>query len=320
VIRRVVQPRPGAEPLPELHLTTDPSGAPYTVASAFAYCERIARDHSENFPVASRFVPAHLRPYVWAVYAFARAADDFADEPRYAGRREEALAHWENELERAFHGEADHPVFIALRDTVEACDLPIQPLRDLLTAFTMDLSVARYPTFAAFESYVRHSAHPVGRLLLYIFDCRDPQLHCFADDVCAALELTRFLQDVGLDLDKGRIYLPEEDLKHFGVSEESLDRRQVTPAFVDLMRFEVARTRALYERGRPIIDRVGASLGFELAMIWQGGTSLLDKIEAVGYDVFRRRPMLSTKDKARLVARAAGRRWPAFDLTRSQAG
>jgi squalene synthase HpnC len=276
----------------------------------------MARGHYENFPVASRFVPQKMRPFVWAIYAFARSADDFADEARFAGRRAEALALWEEQLERAFHGEAEHPVFVALRETVEKCDVPIAPLRDLLTAFTMDLSVSRYPTYAQLERYFMHSAHPVGRLVLYIFDYRDPSLHCFSDDVCAGLQLTNFLQDVAIDLAKDRVYLPQEDLKHFGVTEAMLFAGKVTPQIRDLYRFEVARARALFERGRPIIDRVGPELGFELALIWQGGMTILDKLEAVGYDVFRRRPTLNAADKARMVARAATQRWPQWSLAR----
>jgi squalene synthase HpnC len=305
VISRIVEPRKNAAPRPELRVARR-----FSVEDAFAYCERMARGHYENFPVASRWVPAALRRYVWSVYAFARSADDFADEARYAGRRAEALAFWEDELERAFHGEAEHPVFVALRETIERCDLPITPLRDMLRAFTMDLSVNRYATWSAVERYCAHSAHPVGRLVLYIFNYRDASLHRYSDDVCTALQLTNFLQDVGVDLTKDRIYLPQEDLIHFGVAESTLYAREPTPEFRDLMRFEVARARALYERGRPLIDKVGRDLGFELAMIWNGGMTVLEKIEAVGYDVFNRRPTLKAPDKARMVARAATQRWP----------
>jgi hydroxysqualene synthase len=313
LIRRVVESRANALPLPELQLTPgapSPEEQPYTLEQAFAYCERMARGHYENFPVASRFVPARLRPFVWAVYAFARSADDFADEARYAGRRAQALEYWETELERCFHGEAEHPVFVALRETIEKCDIPIQPLQAMLTAFTMDLSVNRYATFEQLKSYCAHSAHPVGRLVLYIFNYRDPSLHNYSDDLCTALQLANFWQDVGVDLAKDRIYIPEEDRKHFGVSDESLYARQCTPQFKDLMRYEVARARSLFERGRPLIDKVGSDLGFELAMIWRGGSTILDKIESVGYDVFRRRPTLNAADKARMVARAATQRWP----------
>jgi squalene synthase HpnC len=312
VIRRVVEPRPNAAPVPLLKLERDEAGQPFSLEAAFAYCERLARGHYENFPVASRFLPERLRRYVWALYAFARSADDFADEARYAGQRREALAYWENELERAYHGEADHPVFVALKEVIERVDLPIQPLSDLLTAFHMDLEVSRYATYGALESYMRHSAHPVGRAMLYVFGYRDPSLHCFSDDVCSALHLTNFLQDVAVDLAKDRIYLPEEDLRHFGVDEKMLFSRQATPEWKALMRFEVARARALFERGRPIVERVGPELGFELAMIWHGGMAVLDRIEAVGYDVFRRRPQLNAADKARTVARAATLRWPRF--------
>ncbi len=305
MISRIVEPRKNAEPRPELRVERR-----FTVADAYAYCERMARGHYENFPVASRWVPAALRQHIWAVYAFARSADDFADEARFAGRRVEALSFWENELERAFHGEADHPVFVALRDTLERCDLPITPLRDLLYAFTQDLSVTRYSNWAAVERYCALSAHPVGRLVLYIFNYRDPSLFRFSDDVCVALQLTNFLQDVGVDLAKDRIYLPQEDLVHFGVTEQSLYAREAGTQFRDLMRFEVARARALFERGRPLIDQVGRDLGFELAMIWNGGMTVLDKIESVNYDVFRRRPTLNAADKARMVARAATQRWP----------
>jgi squalene synthase HpnC len=257
-------------------------------------------------------VPSRLRPYVWAVYAFARSADDFADEARYAGRRAEALGFWEDQLERCFHGEAEHPVFIALRETIEKCNIPIQPLRDMLTAFEMDLSVNRYGTWQELMTYCAHSAHPVGRLVLYIFDYRDPSLHNYSDDLCTALQLANFWQDVGVDLAKDRVYLPEEDRKHFGVTDETLFARLCTPQFRDLLRYEVARARALFERGRPLIDKVGSDLGFELAMIWNGGSTILDKIENVGFDVFRRRPTLNTADKARMVARAATQRWPQF--------
>jgi squalene synthase HpnC len=314
MIRRVVGGRTQAVALPPIS-----PERPWTVAESFSYCERMARDHYENFPVASRFVPAELRPHVWAIYAFARTADDFADEPRYAGRRHEKLDEWEDRLEAAFHGEADHPVFVALAETARARNVPISPLRDLLTAFRMDLAVQRHATFASVKNYCVHSAHPVGRLVLYVFDYRDANLHRYSDDLCTALQLTNFLQDVGLDYARGRIYLPEEDLLHFGVSEKDIEAGRVTGAFRDLMRFEVARARALFERGRPLADKVGADLSFELDLIWHGGTTILDKIEAVGFDVFRRRPVLNRADKIRMVAKSAARRWPARRAGRERA-
>jgi squalene synthase HpnC len=306
MIRRVLATK--ATPVP----MAAPQPGPWTVEQSYSYCERMVREHYENFPVASRFVPAHLRPHVWAIYAFARAADDFADEPRYADRRHELLADWEDKLDACFHGDAEHPIFVALRETVERRDIPVSPLRDLLTAFRMDLQTTRHPTFESVRNYCTHSALPVGRLVLYVFDYRDLSLHRFSDDLCVALQLTNFLQDVARDLARGRIYLPLEDLQHFGVTEADLAAGEVTPNFRDMMRFQVARARSYFERGRPLADRVGRDLGFELNLILHGGLALLDKIEAVNYDIFQRRPVLTGADKIGMIAKSAARRWPAI--------
>jgi hydroxysqualene synthase len=286
----------------------------YAAEEAYAYCERLAQRRDESVPVASRFLPPEARPHVLSVYAFARAANDFADEVYYADRRAESLDRWEDELLRAFHDEADHPIFVALQHTIERCDLPVTPFSDLLMSFRMDLSVNRYPTFLDLRRYCAMSSESVGRIILYIFGYRDPALMAYADDMCAGLQIANFLQDLGLDFNghRGRLYLPLEDLRHFGVTEQSLRRCEVTTEFRDLMRFQVARARALLERGRPLIDRVGRELSFELELTWQSGQAILDKIEAVGYDVFRRRPTLGRADRARLVAMAVARRWPRF--------
>jgi squalene synthase HpnC len=264
--------------------------------------------------VASRFVPEHLRRHVFATYAFARTADDIADEPAWAGRRAAALDQYEDLLLRAFHGEAEHPLFIALADTVDRRGIPVTPLQDLLTAFRMDLTVRRYSTFEALRGYTRYSAEPVGQLLLYIFDYRDPALHNYANDIAAALEITHFLQDLPVDLLRDRLYIPEEDLHHFGVSEDELRAGRCTQATRDMMRFEVARARALFQRGRPLTDRLGRDLGFELNLIWQGGVTILDKIDAADGDVLSRRPRIGTLDKVRMVTRSAARRWPGLRL------
>jgi squalene synthase HpnC len=240
-----------------------------------------------------------------ALYAFARTADDFADEPQYEGRRLEALDRWEEELGRCFHGEASHPVFIALADTIEKRELPLPPLSDMMTAFRMDIDVTRYATFQALRGYTARSADPVGRLLLSLFGYRQAELFRFADEISTALQLTNFWQDVAADAARGHIYLPAEDLHFFGVSEA--DVRSLKPAkpLRDLMRFEVARTRALFERGRPLLDRLGPDLRMELTLIWLIGTAILDKIEAQDHDVFSQRPEISKRDKAKIMARAA---------------
>src|SRR5262249_45763980 len=183
----------------------------------YRYCEAIVRAHHENFPVASRFLPEALRPHVSALYAFTRCADDFADEPQYEGRREAELDRWEAELHRCFHGQADHPIFVALAATPARFDLPIQPLADLIDAFRQDIMVRRYHTFGDLYSYTQRAAQPIGRLLLYVFGVRDADTHKFADDLATALALTAFWQDLDRDVARGRIYVPQEDLRHFGV-------------------------------------------------------------------------------------------------------
>ena len=283
----------------------DPPPGPWTVEKSYAYCEEFVRAHTESYPVASRFVPSELRPHIVALYAFARSADDFADEPEYEGRRAEALDRWESALSRAAHGEADHPVFVALADTMERRELPIPPLEDMLTAFRMDMDVRRYASFQALRGYTARSADPVGRLLLALFGYREPELVRYADEMSTALQLTNFWQDVAADAARDHIYLPAEDMHFFGVTEADVKALKPTPALRDLMRFEVARTRALYDKGRPLLDKLGNDLRMELTLIWLVGTTILDKIEAAHYDVFAQRPAIRRRDQAIIMARAA---------------
>jgi squalene synthase HpnC len=291
----------GRPPIPWL----DPPPGPWTVERAYKYCEEFAQAHTESFPVASRLVPAEIRPHLIALYAFARSADDFADEPQYEGRRLEALDRWEEDLRRCCHGEASHPVFVALADTIEKRDLPIPPLEDMLSAFRTDLDVRRYATFQALRGYTARSADPVGRLLLALFGYRQPELVRFADEISTALQLTNFWQDVAADAARDHIYLPAEDLHFFGVTEADVKALKPTPGLRDLLRFQVARTRALYEHGRPLLDRLGNDLRMELTLIWLIGTTILDKIEDADFDVFSRRPAIRGRDKAVIMARAA---------------
>jgi squalene synthase HpnC len=283
----------------------DPPPGPWTVERSYAYCEDFVRAHTESYPVASRFVPLELRPHLTALYAFARSADDFADEPEYEGRRTEALDRWEEALHRCSHGEADHPVFVALADTIEKRDLPIPPLDDMLTAFRMDMETKRYATFQALRGYTVRSADPVGRLLLALFGYRDPALVRFADELSTALQLTNFWQDVAADAARDHIYIPAEDLHFFGVTEADVKSLRPNKRMRDLLRFEVARTRALYERGRPLLDQLGNDLRLELTLIWLVGTAILDKIEAADFDVFTQRPTIKRRDKAVIMAKAA---------------
>jgi squalene synthase HpnC len=280
------------------------------VECAYQYCAEFARVHHENFPVASRFVPAALRPHVVALYAFFRAADDFTDEPQYDGHRGEALDAWQEELNLCFHGEPRHPVFVALHDTINKRGLTLPPFEDLLSAFRADLEVTRYATFASLRAYTARSAEPVGRLLLGLFGYYNPEFIRFADEIFTAIQLTNYWRDVAADVARDHIYIPGEDLHFFGVSEADLKALRPAAPIRDLMRFEVARTRALFERGRPLLGKLGRDLKFELALIWLAGMAILDKIEEADFDVFTHRPVIGTRDKAKILARAA-KRWAA---------
>ncbi|MGB1701028.1 MAG: squalene synthase HpnC [Nannocystaceae bacterium] len=284
-----------------------PDGAPlgpWTTETAYRYCERIATSHYENFPVASRFVPSHLRPHVWAIYAFARTADDFADEPRFEGRRRESLKAWERLLESAYHEDASHPIFIALRDTVRRNNIPITPFAALLSAFQIDLTKTRYGSFNELKSYCANSANPVGQLVLYVHGHHEPELHRFSDEICSALQLANFLQDVSVDIPRGRCYLPEEDLLHFGVTHEELLRGDATEAFTELMQFSVTRVRAMFHRGQPLIRQVSPGLSMELDATWRGGMRILDRIEAMGCNTLTERPVLERRDFAGIAMRS----------------
>ncbi|HKX29888.1 MAG TPA: squalene synthase HpnC [Blastocatellia bacterium] len=284
------------------------SPSPPGVAEAFAYCERIARRHYENFPVGSLLVPKHARKHVYSIYAFARAADDFADEGYddgiEEGQRLAALDDWERQLEAAYRGEAAHPVFIALAATVRELQLPIELFRALLSAFKQDVVKRRYAGFDEVLDYCERSANPVGRLVLLLFGYREEPLHRLADCICTGLQLANFWQDVAVDLRKDRIYLPADEMTRFKVSVEDLREGRFSEGYAALLRFQVERTRALFEQGRALPDLVGGRLAIELRLTWLGGVRILERIAEQGYDTLRARPRITTLDKIRLVVRS----------------
>jgi squalene synthase HpnC len=281
-----------------------------TVDEAFEHCRRRARAHYENFPVGL-FVPKDKQPYVHALYAFARAADDFADEPRYEGMRVEKLDQWAARLDAAYRGEAEDPIFIALRETVRRLDIPKELLQDLLSAFRQDTQKDRYETWDELADYCRRSADPVGRLVLLVFGYHDPELLPWSDAICTALQLANHWQDLAIDVARGRLYVPRELLDRFGVKEWDLNAGTMTDGFRGLMGELVARARALFAAGRPLCDRVGRDLRFEMRLVWLGGSSILDGIERAGYDVFRHRPHHGLAAKLGLGWRAWRWRAPA---------
>lgn len=279
----------------------------HSLPEAQAFCARLARNHYENFPVASWLIAARRRPAVQAIYAFARVADDFADEPAHDGRRLERLDEWGRMLEDCFRGAAIHPVFIALREAIRAHDLPPGPFRDLLAAFRMDVAVRRHADFQSLLGYCRLSANPIGRLVLHLFGHAEPRLLGWSDAVCTALQLANHWQDVAIDLRRDRVYLPADERERLGVREDDLRAGRVNDGFRTLLGDLVRRTRDLFDAGRPLCDAVGGRLRWELRLTWHGGRRVLDRIERAGYDVFRRRPRLGPIDALLILGRAV--RW-----------
>jgi squalene synthase HpnC len=278
---------------------------PPPLDQAQEYCRRLARSHYENFSVATWFLPERLRQHFCNVYAYCRIADDLGDETGDAPASFELLDQWEAELAACYSGSPRHPVFVALAETVRIFDIPRHEFSDLLKAFRQDQTVTRYETFDRLLGYCRYSANPVGHLVLYVCGYRDPERQSLSDFTCTALQLANFWQDVSVDYGKGRIYLPLEDLRRFGVSEEDLAQSRNTPAFRNLMRFEVQRAREWFEQGRPLVGTVDKELAIDLGLFSRGGQQILDAIEHQGYAVLGHRPQISRARKLALVARAA---------------
>ena len=275
-----------------------------SLEEARAYCERLARSHYENFSVATWFLPRRLRPHFYSIYAYCRISDDLGDEVGNPQHALQLLDIWEGELEACYAGRPRHPVFVALAETVRACDIPRQTFADLLTAFRQDQRVSRYDTFEDVLGYCRYSANPVGRLVLYACGYRDDERQQLSDYTCTALQLSNFWQDVAVDYNKGRIYLPLEDLRRFGVTEKDMSDRRATPQFLELMRFEVQRAREWFRKGLPLAQKVDSELAIDIELFSRGGLAILQAIEDQGYDVLRRRPVISKPRKLALVARA----------------
>jgi squalene synthase HpnC len=349
------------------------------LASAYAYCERIARQHYENFPVASRLLPAAMRPHIAAIYAFARRADDFADEPGLADAdRLRLLDDWGRRLQgqtpvrggqtsekkptyggltletptygggtlhdrgqtpderhtqgyggqtpdgrhtQGYEGqtpESDDLIFCALGNTIREHSLPISLFEDLLSAFRQDVVTTRYAAWDDVLDYCRRSANPVGRLVLRVAGYDNPRLDAHSDAVCTALQLTNFWQDLAVDWSRGRLYVPLTDRDRAGAADADLDAGTLTPEWEGALRAVAARTRELFDRGRPVCDAVRGRLRWELRLTWLGASRVLDKLDAIGFDVFHHRPSLTTSDAPALVWQAI--RWRRVPLTPDATG
>ncbi len=285
------------------------SHRPFSLAEARSYCSRLARTHYENFTVASFLLPRRLVQHFHNVYAYCRWADDLADEAGGGAHALALLNWWKQELIRCYEDEPCHPVMVALQETIHQFHIPRDPFVDLLFAFEQDQLVKRYQTYEQLLGYCRYSANPVGRLVLYLCEAHTEENSALSDYICTALQLANFWQDVARDFDIDRVYLPEEDRRQFSYGDADLERRRFTPAFVDLLRFEVERTRDLFYRGMPLVERMTPDVRLDIELFIQGGVAILRKIERVGYNVWQTRPALSKWDKVRLLAGASARRW-----------
>ena len=321
------------------------AGSPDDLSSAYAYCEKLAFAHYENFPVASHLLPARMRPHIAAIYAFARTADDFADDPGIPdSERLRLLDDWQRRLnavvpspdggqtpnpagrgqtpDPAQRGQTPNPaqrgqtpsaetpsaedrVFRALGNTIREHKLPASLFEDLLSAFRQDVTTTRYHTWADVLDYCRRSANPVGRLVLRVAGFDDATLDAESDAVCTALQLTNFWQDFARDWQHGRLYVPVEDRDAAGAKDEDLDLQRLTPEWTSALRIVAGRTRAFFAAGRPVCDAVSGRLRWELRLTWLGGSRILDRLEAANFDVFNHRPSLGATDAPALL-------WDAF--------
>ena len=276
-----------------------------SLAEARQYCRKLATNHYENSSVATWFLPKRLRQHFYNVYAYCRISDDLGDEVGDPRASLQLLDAWQQELEACYAGSPKHPVFVALSETVQAFEIPKHEFSDLLTAFRQDQTVTRYKSFDDLLGYCKNSANPVGHLVLYLCGYKDSERQLLSDFTCTALQLANFWQDVSVDYAKGRIYLPLEDLHRFAVSEDDIAHQRNTSAFVEMMKFEVERAREWFRQGLPLIQKVSRELAVDIELFSRGGQEILNAIEAQGFGVLGRRPVISKPRKLALVARAA---------------
>jgi phytoene synthase len=265
-------------------------------------------DHYENFPVASWLVPKRLRPPIEAIYGFARGADDIADEGYLPdSERLKGLDEYLSALDAIEAHRNPGARFEKIEDAIGEWKLPVPLLRDLIDAFKQDVVKKRYENFAELMDYSRRSANPVGRLVLHVFDKATEENHRRSDLICSSLQFINFWQDVAIDWEKGRVYIPQEDLRRFGVSEEDIAAQRVTGAWRELMNFECDRARGMLTEGAPLGLALPGRLGLEIRATVAGGSRILDRIGTAGADVFRHRPTLTRLDWVRILAKAVSR-------------
>ena len=285
---------------------------PPSVEEARAWCRHLAETHYENFHVATWFLPERLRPHFHAIYAYCRVSDDLGDEVGDTAQSLALLDLWGRELDACYEGRARHPVFVALGETIKACSIPREPFADLLTAFKQDQVVTRYASMQDVLGYCRYSANPVGRLVLYTCGYTDEERFRLSDATCSALQLANFWQDVRVDWAKDRVYLPQDDMRRFGVTDGTIEKGIATPEFRELLNFEVDYARNLFRQGLPLIGMVSRELAVDLDLFSRGGLEILNAIERKNYDVLSGRPAISKRTKLQLALRAVSGKFLPF--------
>jgi len=279
----------------------------YSPDQARAYTRWLATRHYENFHVVSFLLPKRLHQDFFNVYAYCRWADDLGDEMGDCAESLRLLDWWGRELDAMYDRETTHPVFVALRPTVEKYGIPRQPFADLIQAFIQDQTVTRYANFDELFGYCRNSANPVGRLVLYLCGYSDAERQQLSDATCTALQLANFWQDVTVDLLKDRVYIPLDIMARHGYTVDDLFARRFTPEFREVMREIVAVARDLFHKGLPLVRRVDRRLSLDLDLFSRGGLRVLDKIEQQGYDVLRARPAISKVERVGLLVQSLAR-------------
>lgn len=283
-----------------------------SLEDANTYCRMLATGHYENFPLVSWLLPKGLHQHFYNVYAFCRWADDLGDEIGDRERSLELLGWWRDELKLCYSGRCRHPVFVALRSTIDEFEIPEQPFADLISAFEQDQHILEYDTREQLLDYCTRSANPVGRIVLHLCRQVSDQTFGWSDSICTGLQLANFWQDVSRDLDINRIYLPREDREQFGVNREDLCARRTTDEFLKLMRHEVDYARGLLEAGLPLVEVLPGPLQIDIDLFARGGLRILQRIEQIDYRVLETRPVVTKLDALRMLSssllRAGGRR------------
>ncbi len=269
----------------------------FNIEKAYKSALKYAQSHYENFPVVSRFLPKSIRKHIAVVYQFARQADDLADEGVLpTSERIKKLEEYEQQLNDSLNNKSINEFWVSLAETVKCKNLTVKHFKDLLSAFKQDVVKQRYNNFEEILDYCERSANPVGRIILELFDIRDPEIVGYSDSICTALQLTNFYQDVSVDIIKGRFYLPIDEMDQFGISENMFEKKEDNTNFQQLIKYQTDRTKKLFENGKKILRYLPWNLKFQIKLTILGGTRILKKIEKIKYNTLKQRPVLTKYD------------------------